>query len=400
MRKIGTGLLDQCSFAFPVIRQSWNDSRTKRTITEVSLDRGDVSVVGYGASPTTSVDARALGAQSTSGNLSLYQARARAAALGVHTSSKGNPLSLYQVRQRARCLARPTMTETELEQLVDLDLAGFLSALDGMSAEDLQQVRGHPVVIYIMYRIMSPAQRGTLLGVRGVLPSPGTNIQSTLEVPMSEKGNRMSVDIAVQATDHSDYIGAVLSGSRWNGQRVPSRQVDRTLLTPNGPDELVGDVGRVLVNIPERRRSTLVARRALNRHVRDAFPSHLHAWSGSGTGQAEGHCIFVHYPGGDPGHTVAGEWAACPEVSLREDQSPQMDKAMLILVTKVVQLPNGAAVRGTALWIGLQRLDKCEWAGPTSRTLNIPLLGAQPLSLRSVILERRKKSALRLNTGN
>ena len=104
MRKIGTGLLDQCSFAFRVIRQSWNDSRTKRTITEVSLDRGDVSVVGYGASPTTSVDARALGAQSTSGNLSLYQARARAAALGVHTSSKGNPLSLYQVRQRAHAL--------------------------------------------------------------------------------------------------------------------------------------------------------------------------------------------------------------------------------------------------------------------------------------------------------
>jgi hypothetical protein len=54
------------------------------------------------------------------------------------------------------------MTETELEQLVDLDLAGFMSALDGMSADDLQQVRDHPVVIYIMYRVTTPAQRREL----------------------------------------------------------------------------------------------------------------------------------------------------------------------------------------------------------------------------------------------
>ena len=61
MRKIGAGLMDQASFAFRVIRQNWNDSHTERTIQEVSLDRGDVSVVNYGASPTTSIDARALG---------------------------------------------------------------------------------------------------------------------------------------------------------------------------------------------------------------------------------------------------------------------------------------------------------------------------------------------------
>jgi hypothetical protein len=54
------------------------------------------------------------------------------------------------------------MTETELEQLVDLDLAGFLAATADMSAEDLQQVRSHPVVIYIMYRVSTPAQRREL----------------------------------------------------------------------------------------------------------------------------------------------------------------------------------------------------------------------------------------------
>jgi HK97 family phage prohead protease len=58
MRKVGIGVMDQASFAFRVIRQSWNDAHTLRTINEVSLDRGDVSIVNFGASPTTSVDAR------------------------------------------------------------------------------------------------------------------------------------------------------------------------------------------------------------------------------------------------------------------------------------------------------------------------------------------------------
>ena len=80
-RKISSGLMDQCSFAFRVTGQSWNDSRTLRTISGVNMDRGDVSIVNYGASPTTSVDARALGRHGKPSNLSLYQARARASTL-------------------------------------------------------------------------------------------------------------------------------------------------------------------------------------------------------------------------------------------------------------------------------------------------------------------------------
>jgi phage head maturation protease len=73
--------MDQCSFAFRTIHQTWNDDRSLRTINEVSLDRGDVSVVKYGASPTISVDARSRGRRGRKSNLSLYQARARASAL-------------------------------------------------------------------------------------------------------------------------------------------------------------------------------------------------------------------------------------------------------------------------------------------------------------------------------
>ena len=52
------GDVDQMSFAFRVIRQSWNKERTERTLTEVSLADGDVSVVTYPAYPTTTVEAR------------------------------------------------------------------------------------------------------------------------------------------------------------------------------------------------------------------------------------------------------------------------------------------------------------------------------------------------------
>jgi hypothetical protein len=46
------------SFAFRVIRQKWNEGRTERTLTELSLADGDVSVVTYPAYPTTTVEAR------------------------------------------------------------------------------------------------------------------------------------------------------------------------------------------------------------------------------------------------------------------------------------------------------------------------------------------------------
>jgi HK97 family phage prohead protease len=52
------GDIDQMSFAFRVIRQKWNEDRSTRTLTEVSLADGDVSVVTYPAYPTTTVEAR------------------------------------------------------------------------------------------------------------------------------------------------------------------------------------------------------------------------------------------------------------------------------------------------------------------------------------------------------
>jgi HK97 family phage prohead protease len=55
---IQRGDVDQMSFAFRVIRQKWSQDRDERTLTEVSLADGDVSVVTYPAYPATTVEAR------------------------------------------------------------------------------------------------------------------------------------------------------------------------------------------------------------------------------------------------------------------------------------------------------------------------------------------------------
>lgn len=83
-RKIQSGLMDQCSFAFRVTRQNWDEDYTQREIAEVDLNRGDVSVVNYGASPTTSVSMRALFADFAElGELELSELRADANVMGA-----------------------------------------------------------------------------------------------------------------------------------------------------------------------------------------------------------------------------------------------------------------------------------------------------------------------------
>lgn len=54
------GDVDEMSFAFRVMRQQWSPDYDQRDITEVSLNRGDVSVVNFGANPATSVALRGL----------------------------------------------------------------------------------------------------------------------------------------------------------------------------------------------------------------------------------------------------------------------------------------------------------------------------------------------------
>ena len=61
------GDIDEMSFAFRVVRQEWNEDYTERRLLEVSIHKGDVSVVNYGANPATSATLRALSLASVAG---------------------------------------------------------------------------------------------------------------------------------------------------------------------------------------------------------------------------------------------------------------------------------------------------------------------------------------------
>jgi HK97 family phage prohead protease len=51
----GKAIMDQMSFGFRCKDQIWSNDYTHRTITELSLHKGDVSIVNYGANPSTSI---------------------------------------------------------------------------------------------------------------------------------------------------------------------------------------------------------------------------------------------------------------------------------------------------------------------------------------------------------
>ena len=56
--KLRAGLIDEMSFAFTIDAGQWSPDYTEYRIERVNLHRGDVAIVGYGANPYTSIEAR------------------------------------------------------------------------------------------------------------------------------------------------------------------------------------------------------------------------------------------------------------------------------------------------------------------------------------------------------
>lgn len=56
--KIERGDLSEQSFAFRIVRQEWDEDYERRWITEYSIERGDVSIVTFGANPHTDAHLR------------------------------------------------------------------------------------------------------------------------------------------------------------------------------------------------------------------------------------------------------------------------------------------------------------------------------------------------------
>ena len=58
--KMERGDMDEMSFAFRVKKDAFDEEKSERTLQEVSLHKGDVSVVNFGANPATSANLRGI----------------------------------------------------------------------------------------------------------------------------------------------------------------------------------------------------------------------------------------------------------------------------------------------------------------------------------------------------
>lgn len=77
--KLRSGLIKEMSFAFRIIRGQWSKDYAEYRIEEVDIHRGDVAIVGYGASPLTDGALRAPAEEVTAkAAATVTDARARA----------------------------------------------------------------------------------------------------------------------------------------------------------------------------------------------------------------------------------------------------------------------------------------------------------------------------------
>lgn len=113
------GDIDEMSFAFRVVRQEWDEEYTHRRLLEVSIHRGDVSVVNYGANPATSVALRA--AELVAGLASLD---AEAVLTELRAAGGSDPLAALRTAQNVLTRALATAAiPTDSPQGMSLDLA-------------------------------------------------------------------------------------------------------------------------------------------------------------------------------------------------------------------------------------------------------------------------------------
>ncbi len=114
MPKMARGDLNEMSFAFRTIRQEWNDDYTRRNLSELSLQGGDVSIVTFPANPATSADLRSLLL------LTDRMANAPEGVLAEMRSAGEDPREL--VRRAHKGLARLAMASRAPSANVDVDL--------------------------------------------------------------------------------------------------------------------------------------------------------------------------------------------------------------------------------------------------------------------------------------
>lgn len=72
-RKIASGLMTEMSFRFEITSGEWSPDFSQYVISSANLQRGDVSIVGYGANPNTSAGLAARGRMTEAAERELYR---------------------------------------------------------------------------------------------------------------------------------------------------------------------------------------------------------------------------------------------------------------------------------------------------------------------------------------
>lgn len=122
---VDRGDLDEMSFAFRVMRQEWNNDYTRRWINEVSLDKGDVSLVNYGANPNTG------------GTVSMRQ---KAGAFGTRGASVDSGRLVAMVKRSRLFSASVELREGKVLSASNLTLLN--QALEALHATDDSDIPG------------------------------------------------------------------------------------------------------------------------------------------------------------------------------------------------------------------------------------------------------------------
>ncbi|MFF2383756.1 HK97 family phage prohead protease [Streptomyces sp. NPDC058108] len=130
--KMERGDMDEMSFAFRVKADAWSEDDTERTLTEVSLHKGDVSVVNFGANPATSAQLNsAADALEVLAKLDPEAAMAELRSDGVDlerlTRARDNVAAMYrQMKPERRAPGRLSLAEARA--IADGDVAVQLPA--------------------------------------------------------------------------------------------------------------------------------------------------------------------------------------------------------------------------------------------------------------------------------
>lgn len=137
------GDVDQMSFGFRTIRDEWDDKYENRSLRELSLANGDVSVVTYPANPNTSVSVRARQV------LDAPVDELRAAFRAIREERAGKTISAATQRQLESVLENLRSIDEANEDAVDT-LAELLTTPDRPEDEqETESVRSgtHPSVV-------------------------------------------------------------------------------------------------------------------------------------------------------------------------------------------------------------------------------------------------------------